>query len=85
MEAPHPSIKKSNRFCAESNKNTADINGRTLFWTGLVSEEETTPMGHIVDTVDLFGNAQPMGHIVDTVDLFGTNGKLPERLSENFP
>ena len=27
----------------------------TLFWKGLVSEEETTPMGHIFDTVDILG------------------------------
>ena len=63
MDAPHPSIQKSNRFCAEYSRNKADINCRTLYWRGLVFEEETTPMGHIFDTVDIL---KPISECLDS-------------------
>ena len=53
MEAKHPAIQKSNRFCAEYSRIKEYIKCRTLYWRGLVSEGETTPMGHIFDTADL--------------------------------
>ena len=75
MEAAHPAIQKSNRFCAEYSREKADIKCRTLYWRGLVSEEETTPMGHIFDTVDI---SKPISECQDskvTVFTDGSGGK----------
>ena len=75
MEAPHLAIQPSNRFCAEYSREKADIKSRTLYWRGLVSEEETTPMGHIFDTADIL---KPISGCQDTkVTIFndGSGGK----------
>ena len=54
-ENRHPSIQNSNRFCAECSRCKNDSKCRTLCWRGLVSEQETTAVGPILDTVETLG------------------------------
>ena len=77
MEAQHPAIRKSNKFFAEYCRIKADIKCRTLYWRGLVSEEET-PMGHIFDTADIL---KPISECQDsnvTVFTDGSGGNAPK-------
>ena len=53
MESRHPAIQKSNRFCAEYSRCKNDPACRTLYWRGLVSEQETTPMAQIFETIEI--------------------------------
>ena len=75
MEGSHPAIHKSNRSCAEYRRIKADPKCRSLYWRGLVSEQETTPMGHIFDTADIL---KPISECLDpkvTVFTDGSGGK----------
>ena len=48
-----PAIQKSNKFCAEYSRCKGDVKNRTLYWRGLVSEQETIPSGPILETVEI--------------------------------
>ena len=75
MEARHPAIQKSNRFCAEYSRCRNDSACRSLYWRGLVSEQETTPIGQIYDTADIL---KPISECQDnkvTVFIDGSGGK----------
>ena len=63
MENKSPAIQKSNRCCAEYSRIKADPKCRSLYWRGLVSEQETIPMGHICDTADIL---KPISQSQDT-------------------
>ena len=56
IQANHPVIQKTNRYCAEYARIKGDGKRRTLYWWDLVSAEDTKVSGHIFDTVDLLGN-----------------------------
>ena len=53
----------------------ADIKSRTLYWRGLVPEEETTPMGHIFDTADILKSISECSDPKVTVFIDGSGGK----------
>ena len=52
----HPAIQRSNRFCAEYSRCKGDEKSRTLVWRGLVSEQDTTPYGQIMETTEILGD-----------------------------
>ena len=58
QENKHPAIQRSNKFCAEYIRNKGDENSRTLYWRGLVSENDTKPYDHIMATSESLGNIQ---------------------------
>ena len=56
QENKHPAIQRSNKFCAEYMKCKGDEKSRTLFWRGLVSEQDTKPYDHIIETSENLGD-----------------------------
>ena len=52
----NPAIQRSNKFCAEYSRCKGDEKSRTLFWRGLVSEQDTIPYGQIMETTEILGD-----------------------------
>ena len=75
MENMHPSIQKSNRFCAEYSRCKGDPKNRTLYWRGLVSELETSPAGQIFDTVETLRHISECEDTKVTIFTDGSSGK----------
>ena len=55
--SPPPRHTEIKQILSEYSRIKGDKN-RTSYWRGLVSEEDSTPMGHIFDTVDLLGSVK---------------------------
>ena len=78
IEHGHPAIHKSNKFCAEYSRCKGDPKSRTLFWRGLVSEQDTTPTGPILDTIETLGPIEECTESKVTIFTDGQGGKEPK-------
>ena len=56
QENNHPDIQRSNKFCAEYLRIKGDESNRTLYWRGLVSEQDTKPLDQIIETTEDLGD-----------------------------
>ena len=75
LENPHPAIQKTNKFCSEYYRYKADPKKLTLYWRGLVSEQETTPMDPILETEEPLGDIHEYSGTEATIYTDGSGGK----------
>ena len=71
---PHPSVQKSNRFCAEYMRHKNDPKSRALYWGGILPENETKTMDHILETEESLGDINEYGGEEATIYTDGSGG-----------